>query len=155
MRKFTDINDSTFIFGALFMVANKMDTLLERELNHFGVTSRQWFLSVCVATAFEKPPTLKELANISGTSYQNVKQVALKLQAKNLMRLRKDSNDARVTRVELTPESTAFWAQTEGDSALFMEKLYRGISEQEFAATRKTMEKLMDNLEAMEKGETI
>lgn len=153
MRKLKDINDKTFIFGTLFFIANKLDTLLERELNHFNVTSRQWFLSACTATAFDKPPTLKELAIVSGTSYQNVKQVALKLQTKNLLRLRKDTHDARVTRVELTPESTVFWASTEGNSALFMEKLYRGISVEEFAATRKTMEKLMENLATMEKGE--
>lgn len=153
MRKLNQINDETFIFGALFMVANKMDTLLERELNRFGVTSRQWFLSVCAATVFEQAPTLKELASASGTSYQNVKQVALKLQFKNLMRLRKDPNDARTTRVELTPESVGFWAQTEGDSQIFMEKLYRGITPEEFAQTRSTLEKLMDNLATMEEGE--
>jgi len=153
MRKLNQINDETFIFGALFMVANKMDTLLERELNRFGVTSRQWFLSICAAAVFEQPPTLKELASASGTSYQNVKQVALKLQLKNLMRLRKDPNDARTTRVELTPESVGFWAQTEEDSKIFMEKLYRGITPEEFAQTRSTLEKLMDNLAAMEAGE--
>jgi DNA-binding MarR family transcriptional regulator len=153
MRKLNQINDATFIFGALFMVTNKMDTLLERELNRFGVTSRQWFLSICTATVFEQAPTLKELAAASGTSYQNVKQVALKLQLKNLMRLRKDPNDARTTRVELTPESVGFWAQTEGDSSIFMEKLYRGITPEEFAQTRSTLEKLMDNLATMEEGE--
>ncbi|MGB7595381.1 MAG: hypothetical protein WBL80_07425 [Erysipelotrichaceae bacterium] len=153
MRKLNQIHDETFIFGALFMVANKMDTLLERELNRFGVTSRQWFLSICTASVFEKPPTLKELASVSGTSYQNVKQVALKLQLKNLMRLRKDPDDARTTRVELTPESVGFWAQTEGDSKIFMEKLYRGITPEEFAQTRSTLEKLMDNLASMEEGE--
>ncbi len=154
MQKMDDIDNSTFIFGAMFMVANKMDTLLERELNHFGVTSRQWFLSVCTATVFTQAPTLKELALASGTSYQNVKQVALKLQTKNLMKLRKDTNDARVTRIELTPESGPFWAQMEGDSKNFMKKLYQGITPEEFAATRMTLEKLMDNLAAMEKGDT-
>jgi MarR family transcriptional regulator for hemolysin len=153
MRKLNQIKDEMFIFGALFMVANKMDTLLERELNRFGVTSRQWFLSICTATVFAQAPTLKELAAASGTSYQNVKQVALKLQLKNLMRLRKDANDARTTRVELTPESVGFWAQTEGDSGIFMEKLYRGITPEEFAQTRSTLEKLMDNLATMEEGE--
>jgi MarR family transcriptional regulator, transcriptional regulator for hemolysin len=153
MRKLNQIDDETFIFGALFMVANKVDTLLERELNRFGVTSRQWFLSICTATVFEKPPTLKELAGASGTSYQNVKQVALKLQLKNLMRLRKDPKDARVTRVELTPESAGFWASTDEDSKIFMTKLYQGITPEEFASTRSTLEKLMDNLATMEEGE--
>ena len=153
MRKLSHIQDETFIFGAMFMVANKMDTMLERELNRFGVTSRQWFLSICAATVFDKPPTLKELASATSTSYQNVKQVALKLQAKNLMKLRKDPFDARVTRVELTPESVGFWAQTEENAKDFMEHFYQGITPQEFAITRKTMEKLMENLTNMEKGE--
>ena len=153
MRKINDIQDGIFIFGGMFMMANKVDTLLERELNQFGVTSRQWFLSICTASIFDKPPTLKELANVSGTSYQNVKQVALKLQAKSLMKLRKDPKDARVTRIELTPESVGFWAQTEENAKVFMEHLYQGITPQEFAITRRTMEKIMENLATMEKGE--
>jgi len=153
MRNLDHMNDDIFLFGALFMVANKIDTLLERELNRYGVTSRQWFLSICTASLFEKPPTLKELANVSGTSHQNVKQVALKLQEKGLMSLNKDKHDARVTRVQLTPESVDFWAKTEGDSQRFLGDLYRGITEEEFAGARIVIEKLMDNLQHMEEGE--
>jgi MarR family transcriptional regulator for hemolysin len=154
MAKLDTINDENFVFGAMFMAANKIDTLLERELNPFGVTSRQWFLSICVASMFEQPPTLKDLANVSGTTYQNVKQVALKLQTKKLMTLFKDPKDARVTRVALTQESAAFWASTEQDAKVFMERLYEGIDEEAMRTTRNVMQKLMENMIAMEKRET-
>jgi len=155
VRQPVEFEDRIYSFGALFVAVNRIDTLLERALEKFGVTSRQWFLSICVAHLFEKPPTLKELAKASGTSYQNVKQVALKLQEKKLMSVRKDPNDARVTRIALTPESEIFWAKTDPDSQRFIDRLYQGISAEDLRVTRATLDQLLANCDAMEERETV
>jgi MarR family transcriptional regulator, transcriptional regulator for hemolysin len=150
MRNLDHIPNPQFVFGSLFILANRVDTLLERVLQKYNISSKQWFLSICVASLFEKDPSLKELAKESGTSHQNVKQVALKLQEKTLFELYKDPKDARTTRVKLTENSTEFWKSTDPDSDVFMKDLFKNISEEEFNVVRKVFSKLSENLVEME-----
>jgi len=151
MKKTDGMDNAHFIFGAVIVVANRMDTLLERELSQFNITAKQWFLSISVASLFEHPPTMKEAAREMGTSHQNVKQVALKLQEKKLLHLKKDEKDARVTRLHFTKESEEFWAKTSGESLNFTQELFAGITEEELASTRRALAKMMDNLSEMDK----
>lgn len=50
---------------------------------------------------FKEPPTLSELALEIGTSHQNAKQIAIKLEEKGFLVVKKDTKDKRVLR--LTP----------------------------------------------------
>lgn len=150
MRNLDSMPNSLYLFGNLFVLANRVETRLERALLKYGVSSKQWFLSICVANLFENPPTLKELAKASGSSHQNVKQMALKLQEKQLMKLSKDLKDARVTRVSLSDQSPAFWAQTEEESQVFLANLYQNISEDDLTVVRRVYDQLAKNLDQME-----
>ena len=130
------IPDEAMIFGLLLIISNKMDTLLERELQEFDVTTKQWFLSETINSLFDSPPTLKEAAYAMGSSHQNIKQVALKLQQKGLLALEKDKNDARVTRLNMTEKSLGFWKQTDIKRTRdLLEKLLSNLAEIENAAT--------------------
>jgi len=153
MSKIDQIPNVQYIFGSLFVLANRVDTLLERALQKYNVSSKQWFLSICVASLFERDPSLKELAKESGSSHQNVKQVALKLQDKDLISLYKDPKDARTTRVCLTPNSVNFWQKTDQDSQIFMSNLFENISDEELAVVRKVFIQLSNNLVKMEETE--
>jgi DNA-binding MarR family transcriptional regulator len=150
MRKTDQIPHHLYIFGSLFILANRVDTLMERALSKYGVSTKQWFLSICVASLFDKDPSLKDLAKVSGSSHQNIKQVALKLEQKDLMNLYKDPKDARVTRVRLSESSPAFWAQSDGDAQTFLSDLYRDIDEKDLKVVREVFEKLEQNLLSME-----
>lgn len=151
MSKLDQIPNQQFIFGNLFVLANRVDTLLERALQKFNISSKQWFLSICVASLFDHDPSLKELAKESGSSHQNVKQVALKLQEKNLLELYKDPRDSRTTRVRLSDYSVEFWNMTNQDSSEFMNKLYKDITQEELDSVRHVFNKLSKNLSEMEK----
>ena len=89
MSKIDKMSDRQYLFGAIFIVANRVDTMLEREFKRFGITTKQWFLSIIIENLFDKPPTIKEVAKEMGSSHQNVKQVALKLEQKGLLVLQK------------------------------------------------------------------
>jgi DNA-binding MarR family transcriptional regulator len=153
MKNFEEIQDSFFLFGSLFSMANKMSTLLDRELEEYNVTSKQWFLSVIIENFFDQPPTLKEAARVMGTSYQNVKQIALKLEDKNLMRLEKDKKDGRVIRLVLTSRSSEFWAQTNPKGAIFMKSIFKDIDEKQLKLGRQITQQLLSNIAEMEEKE--
>jgi DNA-binding MarR family transcriptional regulator len=75
----------------------------DRELEGMGLTTRQWLLLAVLANAFPgSSPSLSEAAERYGSSRQNVKQVALGLQARGFVRLVPDAADGRTTRIELT-----------------------------------------------------
>nr|WP_070371036.1 MarR family transcriptional regulator [Acetobacterium wieringae] len=142
--------DQKFIFGGVQVVANQMDTLLERELKEYNLTTKQWLLTIVVQNIFDHDPTLKEVAKSMGSSHQNVKQVALKLEQKGFVVMEKDPHDARITRIKLTDAVDSFGTESQQKSEIFTEKLFDGISDEELAMTRTVIEKLLANLEKMD-----
>lgn len=150
-----EMEDKRFIFGSLLVVANRMETLLERELKEFDATVKQWFLSLIVDNVFNEPPTIKEAAKQMGSSHQNVKQVALKLQQKGLLKLEKDKRDARITRLSLTENSRSFWQKTEPKGTAFMKTFYTGIDDDDLAGARAMLKRMLANLDEMEETENF
>ena len=153
MSKIQSLKDQKFVFGSVQIVANKMNTLLERELKEYDITSKQWFLTVVIENSFDKPPTIKEAAKAMGSSHQNVKQVALKLEQKGLVSLEKDKKDARVTRIRLTEQSYKFSETIQAKAAIFTGNLFVGIGEDEMSKARTVLYTMMSNLAQMEIGE--
>jgi MarR family transcriptional regulator, transcriptional regulator for hemolysin len=148
------IDDRRYTIGLLLVIANKMETLLDRELADFNVTAKQWFLAVTLENIFESPPTLKEAARVMGSSYQNVKQIALKLEEKGLLKLEKDVRDARVTRLYSTDKSTQFWAGTKTRGNRFIASIYTGVNDNELAMNREMLEKLLANINSLDRNYT-
>lgn len=148
MKAMERIPDEMFVCGSLFVVTNLLDTCLERELAEFNTTTKQWLLSIAVQTLFDTPPSLNEAAKAMGTSYQNVKQIALKLQAKSLLLLVPDTKDARITRLVMTEQFHRFWGKTVEKGSLFAHRLFANVSAEELATVRKVLTTLWGNLEA-------
>jgi DNA-binding MarR family transcriptional regulator len=146
MKDIEQMPDTYYIFGAMIMAVNKMDTLLERDLKEIGVTSRQWLLTMIIESFFDNPPTLKEVARVMDSSHQNIKQVALKLQEKGLLKLEKDRKDARVTRLRMTEESYSFWEKIQPKSIEFMKNAFKDINSKELATARKVITNMTFNL---------
>ena len=150
MNKFDQIDDKDFIFGALLVAANKTDTLLDRVLCKHGITSKQWLLLLIIFNLFEKPPTIKEAAEEMGSSHQNVKQVALKLQEKGFLEMKKDTKDKRATRLIPTEQSHTLWKKTEDDGKAFMEAFYKMIGWESLHHTRIAISQIISNLSDIE-----
>jgi DNA-binding MarR family transcriptional regulator len=150
MKKIEKTSDTQYLFGALFLIANKVDTLLGREFKKFDITTKQWFLSIVIDNLFDNPPTIKEVAKEMGSSHQNVKQVALKLQEKDLLILDKDEKDARVTRLKLTEYSYSLLTKLRKEGNAFIESLFKGIEKDELTAARKVIQKIISNADEMD-----
>lgn len=146
-----DIPTSDYIYGTLFIVSNKLDTLMERQFSKFGVTTKQWFLTICLMNLFKgKAPTLKEVAKQVGSSHQNIKQMALRLEEKELLVLKKDDKDQRVTRLHLTKNNDVFWKPLNEEGRVFKNKLFEGISPSDLEVTRHVLSQLWVNLDKIE-----
>lgn len=148
MNNFQQIPDEMFILGSLFVVTNILDTSLEHELSEFNVTTKQWLLSITIKTLFTSPPSLIDAAKAIGSSYQNVKQIALKLQDRGLVMIVPDEKDARITRLVMTEKFEEFWNRTLEKGDIFKKKLFEDISTDELSNFRNVLMKIWRNIES-------
>lgn len=136
-----------YIFGALFLLANKMQVMGDQYLGKQGMTTKQWLLTMMISQFGEYSPTLSEVSDMMGSSRQNVKQLAIKLQEKEFIKLERDQEDGRVLRLLLTAKCYEFWAKREEQDNLFIRKLFEAIGEEDLDAISRSFDKLFARLE--------
>lgn len=135
-----------YIFGSLFLLANKMQVVGDQHLGKEGMTTKQWFLTVMVSQFGDNSRTLSEVAELMGSSRQNVKQLALKLEEKDFLRLEKDEQDARAVRLKLTEKSKAFWEKRRNQDNQFIRELFQDLSKDEIDILQNCLDKLFANI---------
>jgi DNA-binding MarR family transcriptional regulator len=118
-----------FIFGSLFILANKLQVLGDNFLDE--ITTKQWFLLVMVGQFKDHYPTLSQVASLMGSSHQNAKQIALKLEKKGLICIEKDTKDSRAIRLKLTPACYEYFEGRQGKDNEFLEELFKDLNEME------------------------
>lgn len=153
LSKLGAMPDRQFLFGSIFIVANRLDTLMRRVFKRYDVTTKQWFLSIVVDNLFHEPPTIQEAAGEMGSSHQNVKQIALKMEQKGLLELVKDQSDARITRLKPTARSRDLWSRLKKEGDAYSERLFEGVDASDLKAARAVMMRLLENLSKMERGD--
>jgi Transcriptional regulators len=85
-----------------FFWSNKFQVIGDQYLGREGITTKQWFLTAMISQFGDKAPTLSEVGELMGSSRQNVKQLALKLEEKGFLTIEKDEQDSRALRLRLT-----------------------------------------------------
>ena len=103
------------------------------------------FAIICINLCKDKP-TVKELAEIMGSSHQNVKQILLKLEKKGFVHITVDENDKRKQRIELTDYCREFCEKNDEMSANIMKKMFAGVSEEQLQMTIQTIIQIEANL---------
>lgn len=135
------------LFGSFFSFSNRLQAAGDSFYDE--ITVKQFFLLICLGLFEEDAPTLNELAQVMGSSHQNVKQIALKLEKIGFVSLIKDKVDKRKLRVVRTNKLAEFGEKYSGKDTIFMENLFSGVSDDDVVVTLKTILKLEANLEAM------
>lgn len=96
-------------FGRVFVVVGHLTRLADQGLEDWDLTTRQWLLLAVLTRGFPgRTPSLSEAAAAYGSSRQNVKQIALGLEARGYLRLAPDPADGRATRLVLTDKVGRF-----------------------------------------------
>ena len=74
---FTGIELSYFLLGLLSAFENRFQAVADNAMKE--ISWKQFFAIICINMC-KSTPTVKELAEIMGSSHQNVKQILLKLE---------------------------------------------------------------------------
>ena len=140
---FTGIELSYFLLGLLSAFDNRFQAVADSAMKE--VSWKQFFAIICINLCKDKP-TVKELAEIMGSSHQNVKQILLKLEKKGFVSITVDENDKRKQRIELTDYCREFCAKNDEMTMGIMKKMFAGISEEQLQITIQTIIQIEDNL---------
>jgi len=140
-----DYEEDYLLFGMLFVLGNKLQAIGDVFFDE--ISSKQWFMLVCLELLSSKSPTINELSEVMGSSHQNVKQIALKLEKSGFVKLEKDEEDRRKLRISMTDQCKNFGKKYEEKEKVFMQQLFSDIPKEDLSIVVKTLLKLEENME--------
>lgn len=95
---------------------------------------------------FVDSPSLREMGELIGCSYQNVKRMAQHLQKAGYLNIVQDKEDRRKLLLISTEKMHKLAKQKREISLRFMENLYKDISDDELKMTLLTLKKMNKNI---------
>ena len=128
---FTGIESSYFLLGLLSAFENRFQTMADSTMKE--ISWKQFF-------------AIKELAEIMGSSHQNVKQILLKLEKKGFVSISVDEQDKRKQRIELTDYCQEFCEKNDEMSRALLKRMFAGVYEEQLQTTIQTIIQIEDNL---------
>lgn len=129
----------------------QLDNLLQQsgDLIYEEVSAKQWYVLCQIQQFGDEAPTLNQLAEQTGSSHQNVKQMVVKLERKGYVRVYTDGQDRRKRRIALTERCETLWQKYAGRQEVFLRRGFQGIETAEVERTLKTLKKLEENFRAL------
>ena len=143
---FTGMESRPFLLGLLSAFDNRYQACADKFFQE--ITWKQFFAIISINLC-NGNPTINDLADVMGTSHQNVKQILLKLEKVGFVKMVRDEQDKRKQRIVLTKKCMDFCAQHEEGSNQTIAKIFEGIAESDIIVTIQTilsMEKNLNNI---------
>lgn len=147
---FSDMPPGQFLLGILSAFDNRYQAFADSYFKE--ITWKQFFAIICLRI-LDTPPTINELSEVMGSSHQNVKQILLKLEKKDLIEIFPDENDRRKQRIRISKHGNEFCENHDPESIRLMGKLFEGISDAEFETAIGVIGKMEKNLKEMQQME--
>lgn len=144
--EFGQMSPQAFLLGLLSAFDNRYQASADRFFKE--ITWKQFFAIICINLCKE-PPTLNELAEVMGSSHQNVKQILLKLEGKGFVSMMTDLRDKRKQRFTVTDKCRAFLEENDNHgqkSAQIIGKIFEGVDDESLEVTIGTIIKMERNL---------
>jgi MarR family transcriptional regulator for hemolysin len=135
------------IFASLFLLSNKLQVAGDQYLSESGMTTKQWFLTAVIMQFGDNAPTLTEVAEFMGSSRQNVKQLALKLEKNDFLKLERDEHDTRAIRLKITDKSRSFWDKRQSQDQQFIREVFKYLSNEETEEVANSIKKILRGIE--------
>lgn len=143
VMKINSVNEEYGIYGMLFSLSNRIQTIGDKEFE--DITMKQHFMMIALGM-FEQPPTLKEMGELIGCSYQNIKRMAEHLQKNHYLNIVQDSADKRKLLLISTGKLEKISDIQREKTIEFMSKLYKNISQEDLKTTLSTLIKMDKNM---------
>jgi DNA-binding MarR family transcriptional regulator len=133
---FGQMPPQAFLLGLLSAFDNRYQASADSFMKE--ITWKQFFAIICIKLCREAP-TLNDLADVMGSSHQNVKQILLKLERKGFVSMTTDGKDRRKQRIVLTDRCREFCEKNDAPSQTIINRIFEGIEENKLITTIETI----------------
>lgn len=140
----TGFDNRYMVYGMLFAVSNRIQTFGDEQFE--DITMKQHFMMIVLELFGEKSPTLKELADAVGCSYQNIKRMATNLEKNKYVTIVEDDKDKRKRHIIMTDKFHRMGENNIKMTQTFIEGLYSGISDEELSCVVTVLKKMEKNI---------
>lgn len=140
---FKKMDPRYLMYGSLSVLDNRIAALQSEEFK--DLTMKQHFLLVSIGT-FDDNPTLSDVSQLIGCSYQNVRKMAEQLQAKGYLTICKDEEDKRKLRLVPAEKLMNLTQDKQEVTQQFMDRMYRDISEDDLMTALSVILKMTENI---------
>lgn len=134
-----------YIIGCVSMLSNKITQFGDSILP--DITFKQWFLLIMISKMELREKSVNSIAEVVGTTRQNVKKMLVPLENKGYVRIEKSNSDARALKVELTEKAYQYFTDNDASTAHETEKLFSAFSTEEIEGLACTLKKLLCSFE--------
>lgn len=145
---FEMINERFMVYGTLFSISNRIQTLGDARFK--DITMKQHFMMIVLDMLGNSSPSLTEMGEIIGCSYQNVKRMAAALEKKGYLSIISDSADKRRLLLKSTGRFQQLAEANREATDEFMDMMYRGIPEENIKILLNTLMHMEQNLKKEE-----
>jgi len=134
-----------YIIGCVSLLSNKITQFGDSILP--DITFKQWFLLIMISKMELREKSVNSIAEVVGTTRQNVKKMLVPLENKGYVRIEKSNSDARALKVELTEKAYQYFTDNDASTAHETEKLFSAFSTEEIEGLACTLKKLLCSFE--------
>lgn len=139
------LGQRVLLFRLLIGNAQELRKRMDRRLAADGLTTQQVLVLHHLSAATE-PPTLTQCAALLGMTHQNLKQIVLALERKQLVAMTVDAADARVRRLHLTARHRRLWKRRDPDDHSEVARWTSALSDAEVLALVALLDRLHADL---------
>lgn len=115
-----------YIIGSISLLSNKITLMGDSILP--DITFKQWFLLMMISKIELQEKNLNSIAEVVGTTRQNVKKMLVPLENKGYVHITKSKSDARALNVQLTHKTYEYFADNNDPTAKETNKLFSAFS---------------------------
>lgn len=133
-----------YIIRCFSLLANEI--AIQGDLILPDITYRQWFLLAIIAKMPVKETHVQAIADMAGSSRQNVKKMLEALEVKGYVRMQPSSQDKRALSVKLTTKAKRYLNEQAASIAQWTQSLFANYDDEEVRQLLFLLVKLMDEI---------
>ncbi len=140
--RFERLEMEKYILVVLFLIQQRWGYVIGKELSEDNITAKQWLMMIIISNAFNHAPSMQEVADSMSITHQNVKQLAVRLENRGFLNIKRDPDNRRILRLKVTEECQKYWEKRSPDDIKSINALFEGLEEIEIKNLFEIMGKL-------------
>lgn len=137
-----------FIIGAVSNLSNRFSRFTDSL--HSEITFKQWYLMMMISRMEDEPKNIRDIAEQTGTTRQNVKKMLSSLESKGYVTSKRSSTDGRALDIDLTAKAYRYFREEGTKAEQRIDELFSPLSDNDLQAVVTVIQSLVDCLDELE-----